>query len=150
MDSHLLSLWLKGLRFGGGFRFRLQSLGQSLGDPLHQLFHAHLDLDAGPSSRIESLLMAALHPLAAQAQAEPAARVLESRPALALVVGHTVAVLRTTALADRPADELVASGSVGGVVVRRLVAPLAVTAVWLRTVAVGGTCLLADGLTETE
>jgi len=94
--------------------------------------------------------MAALHPLAAQAQAEPAARVLESRPALALVVGYTVAVLRTTALADWPADELVASGSVGGVVVRRLVAPLAVAAVWLRTVAVGGTRLLADGLTEAE
>lgn len=90
--------------------------------------------------------MAALHPFATQAQAEPAARILESRPALALVVGHTMAVLRTTTLADRSTDELVSSG----VVVRWLVAPLAMAAIRLRTVAVGGARLLADWLTEAK
>lgn len=139
---------LRLLRLGGGLR--LQSLGQPVGDALHQLLHAHFDLDAGPTGRIEALLMAALYSFAAQAEAEPAAGVLEARTALALVVGHAVAVLRTPALTDRAAGELVVPMDGLLVEVGGLVAAQTVAAVRLAAVAVHGAGLLTDGFTESE
>lgn len=134
----LLLRWLLGAT--------LQTLSESLGNALHQLLHAHLDLDAGVSKHIVTLLRATLDALAAQTETEPAACIPEAGTALALVVGNAVAVLGTTALTDGATDELMLL--IG--MMRVLVAAHATTFVRFQAVAVRRTCLDADGLTEAK
>lgn len=132
--------------FGGQFTLALQTLGQTLGHPLHQLLHAHLDLDAGVSLDVVPLILAALDTLAAETQTEPAADILKARPAFALIVGDTMAVLRTATLADRSTNQLMLL--IG--MMRVLIAAQAAAFIWLQAIAVRRTRLQADGLTEAE